>query len=76
MDPSPKDGEKIYNRLRLGLPKRKLLESKPFLFTMAFYVAVLSLLIWGINSMAQGTSSPPQVDLGYEIHQGVFNVSG
>lgn len=42
---------------------------------MAFYVAVLSLLIWGINAVAHATSSTPQVDLEYEIHQGILNVS-
>ncbi|TVY93397.1 Carboxylesterase [Lachnellula willkommii] len=43
---------------------------------MAFYVAVLSLLIWAINSLAsEGNCSTAEVDLGYEIHQGSYNVS-
>ncbi|TVY41701.1 Carboxylesterase [Lachnellula subtilissima] len=44
---------------------------------MAFYVAVLSLLIWGINSVAlEGNCSTARVDLGYEIHEGIYNATG
>ncbi|TVY37789.1 Carboxylesterase, partial [Lachnellula occidentalis] len=44
---------------------------------MAFYVAVLSLLIWGSDSVAlQANCSTARVDLGYEIHEGSFNATG
>lgn len=65
-----------YNWFGMALKMRKALTSKTFLFTMAFYVAVLSLLIWGINYVAlAGNCSTARVDLGYEIHEGSYNVS-
>lgn len=66
----------FYNWVHKALRKGKVLKSKTIISIMAFYVAVFSLLIWGINSLAQHSfTSTPQVDLGYEIHQGSFNVS-